>query len=57
MPLIVPTMTLDVAVQGLPHMVTEDDVYDGYFIPAGSIIIGNTWCVRLCGMDTPADQD
>ena len=28
---------------GLPHMVTEDDEYNGYFIPAGTLVVGNTW--------------
>jgi cytochrome P450 len=28
---------------GIPHCVTQDDVYGNYFIPAGSIVIGNTW--------------
>ncbi|KAH9841049.1 cytochrome P450 [Rhodofomes roseus] len=28
---------------GLPHVVREDDVHDGYFIPKGSIIIPNNW--------------
>ncbi|PBK94425.1 cytochrome P450 [Armillaria gallica] len=28
---------------GLPHGSTEDDVYDGYFIPAGTILIPNVW--------------
>jgi len=27
----------------LPHMVTRDDVYNGYFIPKGTIIAGNSW--------------
>ena len=33
-------------------MVTKDDTYNGYFIPAGTTIIGNTWSVLLekaCG--------
>lgn len=30
---------------GLPHMSTENDIYMGYFIPAGTLVIGNTWCV------------
>ncbi|KAI9456445.1 cytochrome P450 [Boletus coccyginus] len=34
-----------VAPLGLPHMVTKDDIYDGYFIPAGTTIIGNTWTI------------
>lgn len=28
---------------GMPHMSTEDDIYQGYFIPKGSIVTGNTW--------------
>ena len=27
----------------IPHCVMSDDVYNGYFIPAGSIVIGNSW--------------
>ncbi|KAG2127548.1 cytochrome P450 [Suillus bovinus] len=28
---------------GLPHATLSDDVYDGYFIPKGTIIMHNTW--------------
>ncbi|KIK36152.1 hypothetical protein CY34DRAFT_538031 [Suillus luteus UH-Slu-Lm8-n1] len=28
---------------GFPHCVSEDDIYDGYYIPKGSIIIPNIW--------------
>ncbi|KDQ57072.1 hypothetical protein JAAARDRAFT_35668 [Jaapia argillacea MUCL 33604] len=28
---------------GLPHGSTEDDIYEGYFIPKGSIIFVNVW--------------
>ncbi|KAF8879055.1 cytochrome P450 [Infundibulicybe gibba] len=28
---------------GLPHLATEDNIYDGYLIPKGSIVIGNIW--------------
>ena len=28
---------------GVPHRLTVDDVYEGYFLPAGSIVIGNAW--------------
>lgn len=27
----------------VPHSLLEDDVYDGYFIPKGTIVIGNSW--------------
>ncbi|KDR79686.1 hypothetical protein GALMADRAFT_243769 [Galerina marginata CBS 339.88] len=29
--------------QGIPHSLAQDDYYRGYHIPAGSIVIGNTW--------------
>jgi len=28
---------------GPPHMLREDDVYNGYFIPKGAIILTNLW--------------
>ncbi|KAJ7510665.1 cytochrome P450, partial [Mycena galericulata] len=28
-----------------PHAVTEDDIYKGYHIPAGSVVVGNSWAV------------
>ncbi|KAA1467206.1 CyP450 monooxygenase [Dentipellis sp. KUC8613] len=34
-----------VAPFAIPHRVMADDVYNGYFIPAGSIVIGNSWAV------------
>ncbi|KAF9002579.1 cytochrome P450 [Cyathus striatus] len=30
---------------GVGHMSTQDDVYDGYLIPKGSIILGNVWSI------------
>ncbi|KAF6755378.1 cytochrome P450 [Ephemerocybe angulata] len=27
----------------VPHASVEDDIHDGYFIPKGTIVIGNTW--------------
>ncbi|KAH9055190.1 cytochrome P450 [Lactarius vividus] len=30
---------------GVPHLLTEDDVYNGYFIPAGSMIFSNSWAI------------
>ncbi|KAF8872779.1 cytochrome P450 [Infundibulicybe gibba] len=32
-----------VAPLGLPHRVTQDDVYDGYFIPKGTEFMANIW--------------
>ncbi|KAK0498709.1 cytochrome P450 [Armillaria luteobubalina] len=34
------------AVVRLPHRSTEDDIYNGYFIPAGSILIANVWHIN-----------
>jgi cytochrome P450 len=28
---------------GVPHMSTVDDMYDGYFIPKGSLLMPNIW--------------
>ncbi|KAI1826768.1 cytochrome P450 [Xylaria intraflava] len=28
---------------GLPHSTTEDDIYEGYFIPKGSFVFANVW--------------
>jgi len=28
---------------GLPHMTTQDDVFNGYLIPKGAIILANIW--------------
>ncbi|KAG2018348.1 cytochrome P450 [Coprinopsis cinerea AmutBmut pab1-1] len=28
---------------GFPHSTTHDDIYDGYFIPKGTIVMGNAW--------------
>jgi hypothetical protein len=30
---------------GLPHCTTADDVFDGYFIPRGSIVMTNAWAI------------
>ena len=34
-----------VAPMGLPHMTTEDDIYNGFLIPKGALILPNIWCV------------
>jgi hypothetical protein len=28
---------------GLAHSTTEDDIYEGYFIPKGSTVLANHW--------------
>ena len=32
--------------EGIPHMTTNDDEYNGFYIPKGTIVIGNAWLVR-----------
>ena len=36
-------MPLTCRSQALPHYVRCEDVYEGYRIPAGSIVFGNSW--------------
>ena len=31
--------------EGIPHMATNDDEYDGYYIPKGTILFGSAWPV------------
>ena len=32
--------------EGVPHMSTITDEYNGYYIPKGTVLIGNAWLVR-----------
>ena len=32
--------------EAVPHMATNDDEYDGYYIPKGTNVFGNSWSVR-----------
>ena len=36
------------SLSGLPHMVTRDDEFNGYFIPVGTTVVGNSWFVLTC---------
>lgn len=36
-----------VAPQAIAHVVREDDIHEGYFIPKGSFIIPNVWFVSI----------
>ena len=31
---------------GIPHQSSQDDIYDGYFIPKGSVVMVNMWFVK-----------
>ena len=32
--------------EGVPHMATNDDKYDGYYISKGTIVLGNSWSAQ-----------
>ena len=32
---------------GTPHASTEDDRYEGFYIPSGTTILGNSWAINL----------
>lgn len=32
---------------GTPHASTEDDHYEGYYIPSGTTVLGNSWAINL----------
>jgi len=34
-----------VAPLAIPHAATEDNVYEGFFIPKGALVIGNVWAI------------
>lgn len=31
---------------GIPHCLTQDDHYEGYFLPKGTIVFANTWSIH-----------
>lgn len=38
---------------GVPHHLIEDDIYEGYFILKGTIVIANQWCVTALQSECP----
>ncbi|KIJ32959.1 hypothetical protein M422DRAFT_183844, partial [Sphaerobolus stellatus SS14] len=42
---------------GVPHAISGDDVIEGYFIPKGAIICGNTWSILQDEADFGPDTD
>ncbi|KIM68462.1 hypothetical protein SCLCIDRAFT_105429 [Scleroderma citrinum Foug A] len=42
---------------GIPHAATESDVYEGYYIPKGVIVIFNTWYVKASEYSDPERFD
>ena len=42
----------------LPHLLTQDDIYNGYYIPKGTICIPNVWQVpKMSYTVTGADDE
>ena len=39
--------TLSYATTGVPHLLTQEDEYQGYSIPDRTIVIANIWYVRF----------
>lgn len=40
------------------HACTTDDEYNGFFIPEGAIVMGNSWCALICAINvesSPSD--
>ncbi|GAB0138040.1 hypothetical protein EsDP_00006287 [Epichloe bromicola] len=35
-----------VAPGGVPHALTQDDTYEGYFLPKGTVVVANTWAIH-----------
>ncbi|OIW26904.1 cytochrome P450 [Coniochaeta ligniaria NRRL 30616] len=35
-----------VAPGGVPHALTRDDAYEGYFLPKGTVVVANTWAIH-----------
>jgi len=39
---------------GVPHVATQDDVYGGYLIPKGAMLLPAVWCVLEFLLETRA---
>lgn len=46
-----------VAPNGVPHMLIQDDTYEGYFLPKGTVVFANTWSIHrdLSEYDRPEE--
>ena len=43
--IIIIIITILTDLEALPHMSTNDDEFNGYYIPKGTIVFGNSWSV------------
>ncbi|CAE6455094.1 unnamed protein product [Rhizoctonia solani] len=41
---------------GVPHACAEDNIYKGYFIPKGAVVMANTWAM-CCNPDVYSDPE
>lgn len=41
------SLAYTLCLSGVPHRAKQDDVYNGYFIPEGTVVIANIWSVLL----------
>ena len=44
--IIIIVATILTSFKGIPHMSSIDDEYNGFYIPKGTIVMGNSWLVR-----------
>ena len=51
-----PAPTTFASFPAIPHRLMEDDVYNGYFLPKDSIVLGNAWCAAPCPPCPPVVQ-
>ncbi|KAI6003408.1 cytochrome P450 [Pisolithus marmoratus] len=42
---------------GFPHVTTTSDIYEGYYIPKGTMVFFNYWAMKDHGYDDPARFD
>lgn len=41
---------------GVPHLLTEDDTYNGYFLPAGTLVAANQWWMMHDPVEFPQPE-
>ncbi|KAI0774724.1 CyP450 monooxygenase [Trametes elegans] len=42
---------------GIPHRTLADDVYEGYFIPKGTVLVANAWAVSRDPVEYPDPEE
>jgi hypothetical protein len=49
-------LTLSTCASAIPHATVNDDQYRGFFVPAKTIVIANSWYVRCTGLNNCTHQ-